>query len=163
MPRIAPCLWFDHQAEEAATLYASIFPDSRIDKIHRSPADNPSTREGDVLTVDFTVLGSPFIGLNGGPDFTFNEAISISVDCENQQEIDFYWDALLADGGQESVCGWLKDKFGVSWQIVPKRMQALLDGDDRDGARRAMEAMLGMVKLDIAELEAAYKGEPVHA
>ena len=163
MRPITPCLWFDHDAEAAAKLYTSLFPNSRIDRLHRTPADVPGSKAGDVLTVDFTLNGTPFIGLNGGPDFTFNEAVSFTVECEDQAEIDRYWNALLANGGEESQCGWLKDRFGVSWQIVPKRMAQLLDGDDRDGARRAMEAMLKMVKLDIAELEAAYEGRAVPA
>jgi predicted 3-demethylubiquinone-9 3-methyltransferase (glyoxalase superfamily) len=163
MRPITPCLWFDGKAEEAARLYTSLFPNSHVDKVHRAPADFPSGKAGDVLTVDFTLIGTPFIALDGGPEFKFNEAVSFTVDCENQAEVDRYWSALLANGGEESVCGWLKDRFGVSWQIVPKRLNELLDGDDREGAKRAMEAMLGMVKLDVAQLEAAYKGQPVHA
>jgi predicted 3-demethylubiquinone-9 3-methyltransferase (glyoxalase superfamily) len=163
MRPITPCLWFDGKAEEAARLYTSLFPNSHVDKVHRAPADFPSGKAGDVLTVDFTLNGTPFIALDGGPEFKFNEAVSFTVDCENQAEVDRYWSALLANGGEESVCGWLKDRFGVSWQIVPKRLNELLDGDDREGAKRAMEAMLGMVKLDVAQLEAAYKGQPVHA
>ena len=163
MRPITPCLWFDGKAEEAARLYTSLFPNSHVDKVHRAPADFPSGKAGDVLTVHFTLIGTPFIALDGGPEFKFNEAVSFTVDCENQAEVDRYWSALLANGGEESVCGWLKDRFGVSWQIVPKRLNELLDGDDREGAKRAMEAMLGMVKLDVAQLEAAYKGQPVHA
>ena len=163
MRPITPCLWFDGKAEEAARLYTSIFPDSHILKVHRAPADNPSGKKGDVLSVDFTLNGSPYIALDGGPDFTFNEAVSFTVECKDQAEIDHYWTALLAGGGEESVCGWLKDRFGVSWQVVPQRINDLLDGDDREGAKRAFEAMMGMVKLDIRELESAYKGQPVHA
>ena len=163
MRPITPCLWFDGKAEEAARLYTSLFPNSHVDKVHRAPADFPSGKAGDVLTVDFTLNGTPFIALDGGPEFKFNEAVSFTVECESQAEVDRYWSALLANGGEESVCGWLKDRFGVSWQIVPRQLNELLDGDDREGARRAMEAMLAMVKLDVAQLEAAYKGQPVHA
>jgi predicted 3-demethylubiquinone-9 3-methyltransferase (glyoxalase superfamily) len=154
--KIAPCLWFDGQAEEAARLYTSLFPDSRIDKVTRSPADNPSTAAGEVLTVDFTVAGQPFIGLNGGPDFTFSEAISFSIDCADQAEVDRYWDALIAGGGQPSQCGWLKDRFGVSWQVVPRQLNEMLQSSDRAAAGRAMEAMLKMSKLDVEQLQIAY-------
>jgi predicted 3-demethylubiquinone-9 3-methyltransferase (glyoxalase superfamily) len=160
MSKIAPCLWFDGQAEEAAKLYTSIFPDSRIDTVNRSPADNPSTPKGAVLTVDFTLDGQKFIALNGGPDFKFSEAVSFTIDCEDQAEVDRYWDALLAGGGSPSVCGWLKDRFGVSWQVIPKALPELLNGSDREGAGRAMEAMLKMVKIDVEELREAYEGVP---
>jgi predicted 3-demethylubiquinone-9 3-methyltransferase (glyoxalase superfamily) len=161
MPTISPCLWFDGTAEEAAKLYTSIFPNSRIDRVNRSAADNPSTKEGEVITVDFTLDGRPFIGLNGGPDFTFSEAISFSIDCKDQAEVDRYWAALIADGGEPSQCGWLKDRFGVSWQVVPRRLTELMASPDRDAARRTMEAMLAMGKLDVARLEAAAAGQPV--
>jgi predicted 3-demethylubiquinone-9 3-methyltransferase (glyoxalase superfamily) len=158
MSRITPCLWFDGQAEDAATLYTSLFPDSRIEKVTRSPADNPSTKAGAVLTVDFLLDGQPFIGLNGGPDFPFTEAISLSIDCADQADVDRYWDRLIEGGGSPGACGWLKDRFGVSWQVVPRRMPELLGGADPDGAARAMKAMLKMSKLDIATLESAYQG-----
>ena len=161
MTKIAPCLWFDGQAEEAARFYASIFPNSHIDKISRSPADNPSTPAGAVLTVDFTLDGSRFIALNGGPDFHFSEAVSFSIDCEDQAEVDRYWDALIADGGEPSVCGWLKDRFGLSWQVVPRQMSEMFNSKDRAGARRAMEAMLTMVKIDVSEIERAFAGDAV--
>src|SRR4051812_32753984 len=161
MTSITPCLWFDHNAEEAANFYASIFPDSRIDKVDRSPADNPSTREGEVITVEFTLAGQRFQALNGGPDFPFTEAVSMSIDCEDQAEVDRYWDQLIADGGEPSMCGWLKDRFGLSWQVVPRGLTEMYQSSDRDGARRAMEAMLKMEKLDVAEWEAPFKGEPV--
>ncbi len=161
MAKIAPCLWFDGQAEEAAKLYTSLLPDSRIDKVNRSPADTPSGPEGSVLTVDFTLAGQHFIGLNGGPDFKFNEAISFSIDCEDQAEIDRYWDALIAGGGEPSQCGWLKDRFGVSWQVIPKQLPQLIGGPDREGAKRAMEALLDMTKLDLAKLREAYEGVKV--
>ncbi|MDF2735720.1 MAG: 3-demethylubiquinone-9 3-methyltransferase [Chloroflexota bacterium] len=160
MPKITPCLWFDGQAEEAAAFYTSLLPDSRIDKVHRSAADNPSMREGEVLTVDFTVAGQPFIGLNGGPEFKFNEAVSFSIDCEDQAEVDRLWDALIEGGGEHSVCGWLKDRFGVSWQVIPRQLNEMLESDDRDGARRAMEAMLGMTKIEVSKLREAYEGVP---
>ena len=160
MNKITPCLWFNGTAEEAAHFYTSIFPDSRITKVHRAPADNPSTNAGDVLTVDFVVAGQPFIGLNGGPDFTFNEAVSFSIDCADQAEVDRYWDALVQGGGEHSVCGWLKDRFGVSWQVVPRQITEYFDGPDREGAARAMKAMLEMTKLDVEELRKAYEGVP---
>ena len=159
MDKITTCLWFDGNAEDAARFYTSIFPNSRIDRVDSSPADNPSGRAGSVLTVNFSLDGRSFIGLNGGPEFPFTEAISLSIDCDGQAEVDRYWDALLADGGQPSVCGWLKDRFGVSWQVVPRQMTELFNSGDREGARRAMEAMLNMVKIDVAELERAYAGE----
>jgi predicted 3-demethylubiquinone-9 3-methyltransferase (glyoxalase superfamily) len=159
MSKIKPCLWFDGVAEEAANFYVSLLPDSRIDKVMRSPADNPSTPEGGVLTVEFTLAGAPFMGLNGGPQFPFTEAVSFSVDCDDQEEVDRLWDALTADGGKPVQCGWLKDRYGLSWQIVPKAMARLLGGEDKAGAKRAMEAMMQMVKLDVAELERAYRGE----
>jgi predicted 3-demethylubiquinone-9 3-methyltransferase (glyoxalase superfamily) len=161
MAKLTPTLWFDGQAEEAATFYTQVFPDSRIDHINRSPADYPSGHAGDVITVDFTLFGQPFSGLNGGADFRFNEAISFAVDCADQAEGDRYLDALVAGGGEHGPCGWLKDRFGVSWQIVPRRLGELTGGSDPDGAKRAMEAMLGMGKLDVAALEAAYAGDPV--
>jgi predicted 3-demethylubiquinone-9 3-methyltransferase (glyoxalase superfamily) len=159
--KIVPCLWFDGQAEEAARFYVSLFPDSRIDKVVRSAADNPSTREGDVLTVEFTLAGSPFVGLNGGPQFRFTEAVSFSIDCADQAEVDRYWDALVEDGGEHSMCGWLKDRFGLSWQVVPRELSEMLESPDAAAARRAMEAMLQMTKLDIARLREAYGGGPV--
>lgn len=161
MPNITPCLWFDGNAEEAARFYTAIFPDSRIDAIHRSPGETPSGPEGMVLTVDFTLAGSSYIALNGGAEFTFNEAISLSIDCEDQGEVDRYWDALLAGGGQESVCGWLKDRFGVSWQVIPRQLPEMLNSSDREAAARALDAMLKMVKIDVATLEHAYNGEVV--
>jgi predicted 3-demethylubiquinone-9 3-methyltransferase (glyoxalase superfamily) len=158
--KIAPCLWFDGNAEEAARLYTSLFPDSRIEKVNRAPADNPSTPKGAVLTVDFSLAGQKFIGLNGGPEFPFTEAVSFTIDCKDQAEVDRYWDALIAGGGSPSVCGWLKDRFGVSWQVVPKQLPEMLNGPDREGAARAMEAMLKMSKIDVAALREAYEGVP---
>lgn len=160
MSKISPCLWFDGQAEEAATFYTSLFPDSRIERVNRSPGETPSGPEGMVLSIDFVLDGEPFIALNGGPDFRFNEAISFSIDCDDQAEVDRYWNALIADGGEPSVCGWLKDRFGVSWQVVPKVLPAYLRADDREAAKRALEAMLKMTKLDVAKLRDAYEGVP---
>jgi len=156
--KIKPCLWFNGQAEEAANFYVDLFPDSRINNVARSPAETPSGPEGMVLTIDFTLAGEDFQGLNGGPDYKFNEAISFSVDCADQAEVDRLWDALTANGGEPGPCGWLKDRWGVSWQIVPRRLGELLGDADPDRSRRAMEAMLKMGKIDIAGLEAAADG-----
>jgi predicted 3-demethylubiquinone-9 3-methyltransferase (glyoxalase superfamily) len=163
MPTLTPNLWFDKDAEEAANFYAAIFPDSRVDNVSRAPADFPGGHKGDVLTVNWTMSGQPFTGINGGPEFKFSEAISFSIDCADQAEVDRYWDALTADGGEPGPCGWLKDRFGLSWQVVPRRLNELLAGDDPAAAQRAMEAMLQMGKLDVAGLEAAYRGETVGA
>ncbi len=159
MPKPYPCLWFDGQAEEAAAFYTEIFPNSRVDKVTRAAADTPSGRKGTVLTVDFTLDGEPFMGLNGGPEFTFSESISFVVDCADQAEVDRYWDQLTANGGEPGPCGWLKDRFGVSWQIVPKRLYELLDSPDEAANERAMQAMLQMGKLELDGLERAYAGE----
>jgi len=159
MDKISPCLWFDGDAEEAARLYTSLFPNSHIDSVDRSPADTPSGPEGTVITVNFTLAGRSYIALNGGPDFKFTEAVSFSIDCDDQAEVDRYWDALLADGGEPSVCGWLRDRFGLSWQVIPRQLPEMLSSEDRDAARRAMQAMLKMVKIDVAELERAYSGD----
>jgi len=156
-------LWFDDDAEQAATFYASTFPNSRIDKVVRAASDTPSNKKGDVITVEFTLDGTKFVGLNGGPDFKFNEAVSFVIDCKDQAEVDHYWDALIKGGGEPSVCGWLKDKFGLSWQVTPRRLLEMTESDDRPAAERAMKAMLEMTKIDIAKLEEAYKGEPVIA
>jgi predicted 3-demethylubiquinone-9 3-methyltransferase (glyoxalase superfamily) len=158
MAKITPCLWFDGQAEEAANFYVGLLPDSRIDKVMRSPADTPSGPEGMVLVVDFTLGGQAFQGLNGGPDFTFNEAISFVIDCEDQAEVDRLWDALTVNGGEPGPCGWLKDRYGVSWQIVPRQLVEMMDDPDPDKARRVTEQMLKMGKLEVAELERAFEG-----
>ena len=160
MSKIAPCLWFDGSALQAAELYVSLFPDSRIGGVSRAPADNPSTPEGAVLTVEFTLAGQRFIGLNGGPGFPFTEAVSFMIDCDDQAEVDRYWDALIDGGGSPGQCGWLKDRFGVSWQVVPKALTELFGGSDRAGAARAMNAMLQMTKIDVARLRDAYDGAP---
>jgi predicted 3-demethylubiquinone-9 3-methyltransferase (glyoxalase superfamily) len=160
LSKISPCLWFNGQAEEAATFYTSLFPDSRILSVDRSPAETPSGPKDMVLTVNFSLAGQTFIGLNGGPDFTFNESISFSIDCEDQAEVDRYWDALIDGGGEHSVCGWLKDRFGVSWQVVPRQLPEMLQSRDREAAGRAMEAMLKMTKIEIKELEEAFNAVP---
>ena len=161
MDKISPCLWFDGQAEEAALFYTSLFPNSHVLSVDRSPADTPSGPEGMVLQVEFVLGDRSFIALNGGPDFTFSEAISMSIDCEDQAEVDRYWNALLEDGGEPSVCGWLKDRYGLSWQVIPKQLPAMLKDPDRAAAKRVMEAMLKMVKIEVAELERAYAGNAV--
>ena len=156
--KIRPCLWYDGTAEEAANFYVTLLPDSRVDNVQRSPADNPSMKEGGVLVVEFTLAGQQYIGLNGGPLFHFTEAVSFQVLTEDQAETDRLWEALTANGGEESQCGWLKDRWGLSWQITPKRLLELVGDSDPDRARRAMEAMLKMRKIDIAEIERAADG-----
>ena len=155
MPTVYPCLWFDGKAEEAAKFYTELIPNSSIDKVWRTPADTPSGPAGTVLTVDFTVAGQRLQGLDGGPDFEFNEAVSFVIECEDQAEVDRVWAALAAKGGEPGPCGWIKDRFGLSWQIVPRRLNELLDDPNPDRARRAMEAMLKMGKIDVAELQRA--------
>ncbi len=159
MQKVTPCLWFNGDAEQAANFYVSLLPDSRIDKVVRSPADTPSGPTGMVLVVDFTLAGSKFSGLNGGPQFPFTEAVSFQIHCDDQAEVDRLWAALTADGGSANVCGWLKDRWGLSWQIVPKRMIQLLNDPDPARSKRAMEAMMTMGKLDIAALEKAADGK----
>ena len=158
----ATCLWFDTQAEEAANFYISVFPNSRILDISRYDAASAKASgrpEGSVLTVVFELNGQKFMGLNGGPIFKFSEAVSIMVECNDQEEIDYYWNTLTANGGQESACGWLKDKYGFSWQIVPKEWANIINNPDKEKAGRAMQAMLTMRRLDVATLEAAFRGE----
>lgn len=155
--KITPCLWFDGAAEEAANFYVSLFPGSSVDKVLRSPADNPSGKAGDVLVVEFTLAGSKFTGLNGGPMFKFTEALSLQVDCADQAECDRLTEALSAVPEAEQ-CGWVKDRYGLSWQIMPRRMTELLNDPDPARARRAMEAMLEMKRLNVAALEKAANG-----
>jgi len=155
--KIQPCLWFDHNAEEAARFYAATFPDSRVGAISRAPADYPAGKKGDVLTVEMTILGMPFLLLNGGPQFTFDEAVSYQVATEDQAETDRYWKAIIDGGGEESVCGWCKDRFGLSWQITPKRLTQLM-AQGGETAARAFEAMMHMKKIDIAALDRAVEG-----
>ncbi len=153
MHKITPCLWFDTEAEEAARFYTSVFPNSRIVEIARYGSAGPRP-EGMVMTVSFELDGQRFTALNGGPDFTFNEAISFQVSCETQEEVDTFW-STLSEGGEEGPCGWLKDKFGVSWQIVPSRLNELIADPDREKSQRVMQAMLAMKKIEIPELERA--------
>jgi len=159
MSRITPCLWFNYQAEEAAAFYTSLLPNSRITQVTRSPADNPSTPAGAVLTVEFTLDGQPFVGLNGGPQFPFTEAVSFTIHCDDQAEVDRLWETL-SKGGSPGPCGWIKDRFGLSWQIVPRVLEKLMKSPDREAAARAMQAMLKMGKLDIAALQRAAEGRP---
>jgi len=158
--KVAPCLWFDGRAEEAANFYASLLPDSHVDAVHRAPADYPSGKKGDVLTVEFTLAGRKFVGLNGGPHFTFNEAVSFQIYCDDQGAVDRLSAALSAVPEAEQ-CGWVKDRFGLSWQIVPRRLLALMTDPVAARARRAMQAMLTMKRIDIAAVERAAEGEPV--
>jgi predicted 3-demethylubiquinone-9 3-methyltransferase (glyoxalase superfamily) len=155
--KVTPCLWFDGQAEQAARYYVSLLPDSRIDRVVRSPADTPSGPAGTVLAVEFTLAGNKFSGLNGGPQFPFTEAVSFQIACADQAEVDRLW-AALADGGSPGPCGWVKDRWGLSWQVVPTRLFQLLTDADPGRSRRAMEAMMKMGKLDIAALERAADG-----
>lgn len=157
MPKLTPCLWFDTQAEEAAQLYVSVFPGSKITHVSHYGEAGPRPA-GTVMTVSFELDGQPFLALNGGPEFTFDEAISFQVDCADQEEVDHYWSAL-SKGGEEGPCGWLKDRFGLSWQIVPRRLPELLADLDPGRSQRAMRAMLAMKKIEIEELERAAASE----
>lgn len=151
MQKITPCLWFDDRIEDAVNFYVSVFKDGKILDISRYP-------DGRIMTANFVIQGAEFQALNGGPDFKFTEAVSFSVSCKDQAEVDYYWEKLTADGGEESQCAWLKDQFGLSWQIVPEALPRLLSGTDKAGANRAMQAMLQMQKIDVAALEKAYAG-----
>jgi predicted 3-demethylubiquinone-9 3-methyltransferase (glyoxalase superfamily) len=156
-PKNTICLWFDKDAQEAASFYAATFPDSAVTAVHRAPADYPGGKEGDALMVEFTVLGVPCLGLNGGPAFTHDEAFSFQVATDSQDETDRYWNAIVGNGGQESECGWCKDRWGISWQITPRvLMDAMSAGGDE--AKRAFAAMLTMRKIDVAAIEAARRG-----
>jgi predicted 3-demethylubiquinone-9 3-methyltransferase (glyoxalase superfamily) len=158
MSKISPCLWFDGEAEEAAKFYVSLLPDSQIEKVQKNTVDGPAGKAGTVLVVEFTLAGQRFMALNGGVRFEYTHAVSFKIDCADQAEVDLLWDKLSADGGSVERCGWLKDRFGVSWQIVPTALVKYLGGPDPAGARRAMAAMMGMVKLDIEGLRKAYEG-----
>ena len=157
-PKNTICLWFNKDAHEAARFYAATFPDSKVTSVQKAPSDYPSGKEGDVLTVEFTVLGIPCLGLNGGPTFRHSEAFSFQVATDNQEETDRYWNAIVGNGGQESACGWCKDKWGVSWQITPVALTQAVTDPDPAAAQRAFEAMMQMQKIDIATIEAARRG-----
>jgi len=155
---LTTCLWFDGRAREAANFYVSIFPDSSVADNWTAPTDTPGNKQGEEIIVNFRIFGQSFIGLNGGPQFPHSEAISFQIPCANQSEIDKYWNSLTSNGGQEGQCGWLKDKFGISWQVVSSEMGKYLGGSDAEGAQRATKAMLEMKKIDLGEMEKAYLG-----
>ena len=162
-PKNTICLWFNKDAEDAARFYAATFPESKVIAVHRSPSDYPGGKKGDVLTVDFTVVGIPCLGLNGGPEFKHSEAFSFQIATDDQAETDRYWNAIVGNGGAESACGWCKDKWGFSWQITPSVLLEAMDNPDREAAKRAFEAMLKMQKIDVAKIEAALAGETADA
>jgi predicted 3-demethylubiquinone-9 3-methyltransferase (glyoxalase superfamily) len=155
---LTTCLWFDDRAREAANFYTSIFPESSLADNWVAPTDTPSNEQGSEVLVNFTIFGRPFLALNGGPQFPHTEAISFQIPCADQNEIDKYWNLLTADGGQEGQCGWLKDKFGISWQVISSVMGSYLGGPDEAGRQRATQAMLAMKKIDLAVMEKAYLG-----
>lgn len=152
------CLWYDKEAEQAARFYASVFPDSVVTAVHRAPGDYPAGKQGDALTVEFTVMGIPCLGLNGGPYHKHSEAFSFQVSTADQAETDRYWNAIVGNGGQESACGWCKDKWGLSWQITPSALMKAITDPDPAAAKRAFNAMMTMKKIDIAAIEAARRG-----
>lgn len=157
IPKNTICLWFDKDAQEAAEFYAATFPDSKVTAVHKAPDDYPGGKKGDVLTVEFTVLGTPCLGLNGGPSIKHNEAFSFQVSTDDQEETDRYWNAIVNNGGRENVCGWCTDRWGISWQITPRTMiEALVAGGDE--AKRAFDAMMTMKKIDVAAIDVARRG-----
>ena len=158
IPKNTLCLWYDTDALDAATFYASIFPDSEVKAVHHAPADFPSGKEGDVLTVEFSVLGIPCVGLNGGKAFKQTEAFSFQIATDDQEETDRLWNAIVGNGGAESACGWCKDKWGLNWQITPRVLTEAFTSPDKGVAKRAFEAMMEMRKIDIARIEAAIRG-----
>jgi predicted 3-demethylubiquinone-9 3-methyltransferase (glyoxalase superfamily) len=158
MPKITPFLWFDSQAEEAANFYVSVFPNSRIKTVARYPEGSPG-KPGSVMTVELVLDGQEVIALNGGPHFKLTEAFSFSIDCKDQKEVDYYWEKLVAGGGEHSHCGWLKDRFGLSWQVTPTILSELAYGPDKQKAKRAFDAMLKMTKIDIATLKKALESQ----
>ncbi len=155
MSKVVPCLWFNGNAEEAARFYAATFPDSRVERVNKAFADYPAGKEGDALTVEFTVLGMQFLGLNAGPRYVFNEAVSFQIHTDDQAETDRYWQAITTNGGEPGQCGWCKDRFGLSWQVTPRRLMELMKDPDQGHAGRVMTALMGMQKVDIAALERA--------
>jgi predicted 3-demethylubiquinone-9 3-methyltransferase (glyoxalase superfamily) len=159
MSKISPCLWFASEAEEAANFYVSLLPDSRIEKVQKNTTDSPGGKAGSVLVVEFTLAGQRFMAINGGMKVEYTHAVSFKIDCADQAEVDRLWDGLLANGGKAQQCGWLSDRYGLSWQIVPTALMKYLGGPDSAGAQRAMQAMMGMVKLDIEGLKRAYEGK----
>jgi len=164
MSKMTTCLWFDKgEARKAAEFYASVFPDTKVGSPHAAATDYPGGHEGDELTVEFTLLGQPFVGLNGGPNFKPNEAVSFMVVTEDQAETDRYWNAITSNGGAESMCGWCKDRWGFSWQITPRALLDATTSSDKAAAQRAFQAMMTMKKIDIAKIEAALRGESVDA
>jgi len=164
MTKLTTCLWSNYTAEEQAEFYTSLLPDSRITRVQRTPADTPSQKAGDVIVVEMELMGEKFILLNGGPMFTHSEAVSFVIHTKDQEETDRYWNAIVGNGGEESMCGWCKDKWGVSWQVTPTRLIELnFDNPDPASAKRAMEAMMTMKKIDIATIERAAAGETITA
>jgi predicted 3-demethylubiquinone-9 3-methyltransferase (glyoxalase superfamily) len=158
MSKISPFLWYDTQAEDAANFYVSIFPNSKVTQVARYPTDAPGKKAGEVMTVSFELDGQAFTGLNGGPNFSFDQAVSFVIDCKDQAEVDHYWEKLTAGGGKEVACGWLTDRFGMSWQVTPRALIELTTGPDKAKAQRVFAAMMQMVKIDIAKLEEAARG-----